>query len=572
MLSIPRKLCLLWGILFLAGCGGGSSEINNPTITLVTPVATVIAAGTTLQLNAVVANSDNTTVLWSVNNINGGDSAVGTISAQGLYTAPSMPPSNGSIVISASPQVFPTVSTSVTIGITFADASLNGNYVFAMSGTQSGSPWAIAGSFTGNNGIISNGIEDINGPSGIAQALPFSGSYFIDANGQGAATFTSAQGSVTMAFALNTQGQAVVMRTDSGSAASGNFYPQLSTALTLNNLNAPYVFSFTGSDSSGKLLNDIGTFVTNGSTTLASAEEDLNDDGTTANQPFNGSYGSISNGRGTATFTDSTGTRTYSFYAVSPLQLQFIETDASGHLSGTAFQQQSVAFTTTLSGSYVFYVSGGNGTTTYGAAGGFTTNTTTVGNINAGTGDINVAGSMASDATLTGSFTIGTAGRGTVTLSGASGTNNYVYYLITPNQAFLLSTDTGTNASGQLFLQSGGYATAALIGSYTLSLASPTGASTPSLAVGLLTLNGNGALAGFETANDNGTSSGELSVTGIYAVTASTSTTSTRGEATLTTNGGASTDFIFYPISNSSVILLGETGSSTLGILLGQYM
>lgn len=570
MLRMPRNICLLVLLLLLTGCGGGNSQVVTPTISLVNPVATTIAAGSSLQLSAVVANSDNTTVLWYVNNIPGGNSIVGTITPQGLYTAPDMPTANGAVVISASPQAYPSATTSVTIGITFSSASLNGNYVFTLSGTQSGSPWAVVGSFTASNGVISNGVEDINGPAGVFQALAFNGSYFMDASGIGIATLTSTQGSINLNFTFNTQGQAVVMRTDSGTAASGFFYPQQSTALTLTSLNSPYVFNFSGTDATGKLLNSIGTFVTNGTSTLSYAEEDLNDGGSTANQPFSGSISIGSGARGSASFTDSTGTRSYSFYIVSPGQLQFIETDTQGTLSGTAFQQQSVTAATTFLGTYVFYVSGNSGATPYGAAGGFSTNTTTAGNINAGTDDINQGGNVVSNATLTGSFTIDASGRGTVTLNGPTASSNYVYYFISPSSAFVLSTDSGINASGLLYLQSGGYATAGLSGNYTLSLASPAGA-TPALSVGLLSLNSLGALAGFENNNANGTASGQLSVTGTYAVTASTSTTSTRGVMTLTTNGGASTNFAFYPISGSSVILLGESGSPIIGLLVGQY-
>ena len=572
MTSILKKLLLLFLILILAGCGSGnSSQINNPTITLVTPVSSVIAAGSSLQLQATISGSNNTTVLWFVNNIPGGNSIVGTISPQGLYTAPNLPTQNGSVLISASPQVFPTAITSIIIGITFANVSLGGNYVFSLNGAQAGSPWATTGSFTANgDGTISNGIEDINGPSGISTALPFNGSYLINANGQGIATFTSAQGSVTLGFTLNTQGQAVVMRTDSGNVATGTFYPQLSTALTLTNLNAPYVFSFTGSDASGNLLNTIGTFFTNGSTTLTYAEEDLNDGGTTANQLFSGTYSIGSNGRGTAMFTDSTGTRTYAFYIVSPTQLQFIEIDNLGHLSGTVYQQQSVISTTVLIGNYVFYAAGSIGNLAYGTAGGFATNSTTIGNINAGTNDINETGVLASNPTLTGSFTTGASGRGTITLTGINGATNYVYYFISPSAALLLTTDPAINASGELFSQIGGFSTASLVGYYTLTLTSPVNTAPASSAVGLLTLNGAGALAGFVNTNLNGTSSGQLSVTGTDTVTAATSTTLTRGLATLITSGGTTTNFVFYPISSNAVIMLGN-GPPVVATLVSQY-
>ncbi len=572
MTSIYRKLPIPFILLAIASCGGNSSAINNPTITLVTPVSTVVAAGSTLQLQATVGDSDNTTVLWFVNNIPGGNSTVGTITPQGLYTAPNIPTSGGSILISASPQVYPVISTSIQIGITFANVSLNGNYVFGLNGSESGSPWAVAGSFTANgDGTISNGIEDINGPAGISTALPFNGSYLLNANGQGIVTFTSAQGSVTMDLTLNTQGQAVVMRTDSGDIATGIFYPQLSTALTLTSLDSPYVFSFVGTDQSSTLLNVIGYFNTDGSLNLTNAEEDLNDGGTTTNQPFSGSYTIVGNGRGTATFTDSTGTRTYGFYIVSPTQLQFVEIDNLGNLNGTVFQQQSISPTSTLAGGYVFYASGINGTAAYANAGGFYTDTTTYGYISSGTDDINNSGTNPTNPTLIGSFTTGTNGRGTIYLTGSSGTNNYVYYFISPSATVLLTTDSGINASGELFLQSGGYTTAGVDGSYTFTQLSPVGYLPASAAVGVLNFNGAGAIAGFQNTNINGTSSGQLSVTGTDIVTGVASGTSTRGVATLTTSDGTVTNYAFYPISNSSVIMLGASASLVVATLVSQY-
>jgi hypothetical protein len=60
-----------------------SVSLNQSSVTL--------AAGATSQFAATVKNSSNTSVTWSVNNVTGGNSSVGTISATGLYTAPSQP-------------------------------------------------------------------------------------------------------------------------------------------------------------------------------------------------------------------------------------------------------------------------------------------------------------------------------------------------------------------------------------------------------------------------------------------------------------------------------------------------
>ncbi|MDE2196695.1 MAG: hypothetical protein KGJ56_05865 [Gammaproteobacteria bacterium] len=568
MISLSRKLLIPCVMLMLAGCGGGSSQLVIPNITLAQPPVSSIAAGTTLQFSATISNSNNTTVLWYVDGFPGGNGTVGTISPQGLYSAPNIPPANGSVTISASPQAYPVAITSVIIGISFANVSLNGNYIFALSGTQSGSPWAAAGIFTAHgDGTISNGSEDINASSGVSPGLAFNGSYLIDSNGQGSATFTSSQGIINIQFTLNSQGQAVAMRSDTGTVAAGNLYPQDASALTLTSLNAPYVLSFTGSDQAGKPLNIIGQFVTNGSTTLASGTEDVNAAGAESNQPFSGTYSIGSNSRGTAVFTDAAGTRDYSFYIVSSSHLQFIETDSSGHLSGGVFQQQGLTSTTTLVGSYVFSAGGVEGTAGYGVAGQFSTNTTVSGGLQSGSMDVNSGGNAASSATLTGSFTVpGATGRGSFTLTGTSGTTNYAFYLVSPTAAVVLTTDAGINAAGSLFTQSGGFTTASFSGTYGLQLAGTNGATPPAAAVGTVLLDGAGNLSGSQVQNNNGTLSGALSTTGTY-----TFSTAFRGTATLITNGGTTSNVVIYPVSSSALIVLGLNTPPLVGTLARQF-
>ena len=67
---------------FLSGCSvQGDSE---PLVTL-SPESAVVTLGTTKQF---VLATGGTAATWSVNNVGGGNSTVGTISSDGLYTAP----------------------------------------------------------------------------------------------------------------------------------------------------------------------------------------------------------------------------------------------------------------------------------------------------------------------------------------------------------------------------------------------------------------------------------------------------------------------------------------------------
>jgi hypothetical protein len=80
----------------------------------VSPAGTLLAPAATQQFTATIQGLTNTTVNWSVDGVAGGNSSIGTISAQGLYTAPS---GLGVHTISAASVVDPTgtATTSLTV-------------------------------------------------------------------------------------------------------------------------------------------------------------------------------------------------------------------------------------------------------------------------------------------------------------------------------------------------------------------------------------------------------------------------------------------------------------------------
>jgi len=64
-----------------------------------------VPPGAQVQLNATVSGSNNQAVTWEVNQVAGGSSTYGTITQNGLYTAPASVPSNSNVVIGAVSQV-----------------------------------------------------------------------------------------------------------------------------------------------------------------------------------------------------------------------------------------------------------------------------------------------------------------------------------------------------------------------------------------------------------------------------------------------------------------------------------
>ena len=90
-----------------AAWAGDTSRVGSAQVTVtpilvtvdVAPSTATVQASATQQFTATVANSTNTAVNWSVNGVPGGNSTAGTVSATGLYTAPSV---TANLVVSVS--------------------------------------------------------------------------------------------------------------------------------------------------------------------------------------------------------------------------------------------------------------------------------------------------------------------------------------------------------------------------------------------------------------------------------------------------------------------------------------
>ena len=70
------------------------------TLTVTPPTAT-LGVGRTVQFQAEEAGSPTTNVRWAVNGLPGGDPATGTITADGLYTAPAIVPTPSTVTVTA---------------------------------------------------------------------------------------------------------------------------------------------------------------------------------------------------------------------------------------------------------------------------------------------------------------------------------------------------------------------------------------------------------------------------------------------------------------------------------------
>ena len=104
---------------FLVDCGGGSSPQTPASLSIsLSPTSASIQTLGTQQFNAVVSGATDTGVTWQVSGTKGGNSTVGTITADGLYSAPGVVPNPASFSVTAIADADPTKTASAQVTIT----------------------------------------------------------------------------------------------------------------------------------------------------------------------------------------------------------------------------------------------------------------------------------------------------------------------------------------------------------------------------------------------------------------------------------------------------------------------
>src|SRR3989441_8521383 len=102
----------------LAGCAGSTSSPPAQVSITILPASASVAVGQTQQFTASVSGTSNTGVTWAVNGTIGGSSTVGTISSNGLYTAPNTPPNPTTVTVTATSTANTSKSASASVTIT----------------------------------------------------------------------------------------------------------------------------------------------------------------------------------------------------------------------------------------------------------------------------------------------------------------------------------------------------------------------------------------------------------------------------------------------------------------------
>jgi hypothetical protein len=453
-------LAVLPVLLVLNSCGGSSSTAPpTPTISA-SCAATSVTVNGTVQCTATIANLSSTLVNWQVNNVAGGNSTVGKIDANGLYTAPTVVPTPNNIVTITAIAQAQTTLTANASGITIKAATAISAIVCTGS-TQtsnltvaSGMGLACTATDSGGNPIsaVNWQVNTITGGNSTIGKIGTLGNYVAPLIPPAGGTVTITAVSQTVSTNL----MSVPVNVIFGNAV----------------LQGPFVFS-----TSGRVISGNAFFARAGSlnmggdgTLIGNIEDYVSQTGGATQRIFTGTYSIGPDGRGTMQFCENISTActpaaATAFFRISVVSLQqaqiieFSKPNTSTTLevgSGEMdIQDASVFSSGGLAGAYSFNFSGvSSAATPQSEVGEFSADGHK--NISAGSAitpgriDINNGGPQ----TLTAStYTFGGNGQGTAKIITSAGTSVFSFYAVSSSRAKFIETDPSAILVGDAFTQ-----------------------------------------------------------------------------------------------------------------------
>jgi hypothetical protein len=200
-----------------AGCGGGSSTTYTVAVTI-SPTSATVTLGGNQQFKATTSGAANTAVTWEVNGISSGGSTNGTITKDGLYTAPSTFPNPNTITVTAVSQANTadlasagvSLVSGVTVSVSPSSLNIQLGKTQQFSATVTGSSntgvtWQVGGVNAGNSSvgtISSSGLYTAPGSATTPLAVSVAAVSDVDAT-KSASASVIVHGPITVAVTPN---------------------------------------------------------------------------------------------------------------------------------------------------------------------------------------------------------------------------------------------------------------------------------------------------------------------------------------------------------------------------------
>jgi hypothetical protein len=451
-------------------------------------------------------------------------------------------------------------------GGNFSNASLKGQYVYQLTGVDTAANFREAGVFTADgNGNITGGRDDFAERTTITSGSS-TGSYSISNDGTGTFAISISDGRVLqLALTLLSSSKVYLMVTQTFDLANGaGIAEKQDPAAFTATPSGTFTFrTHTVSTAQGS-ASTAGVFTVASGT--VSGSEDVNRAGTLSAPTFTGSFNAPdTSGRGTVTFTDSANiTSSFIYYVVDAKNLRFFSTNNGAPGLGRAETQTGSPFANaSLAGSYAF---GSSGDTIVSLAGAKTVGRFSAGGdgtITAGAFDSVEDGTQLTSLSFTGTYSMASNGRTTVTLNPSTGTIQQIFWMVGPSRAFFLTSDPNKVEDGTVDLQQPiTFSNSTMKGQFAVLM---DGFDPFNLVdrVGTLQWDGADNLTLDEFINRSGTTQTPGFISGTYSVTGN-------GRATGAISG-LSNNLVFYLISGSDgYILQNDTGTEIDGVMSKQ--
>jgi hypothetical protein len=465
--------------------------------------------------------------------------------------------------------------------------------------TEAVVPFTRIGSFIADGkGNITGGNEDVNlifaGEGASELSFTTGSSYSINGNGKGTLTLVDSTGPLTFSITLtsSTNGYLINLPTDGSSGGSGSFVKQNTNSFELSGISGNYAFDLSGVDPSGTPESIVGQLVSTSGGGLSGTADD--NDGAVVNggvagappESISGTYAAdgtqpndlASFGRGLFSIGGLSGV----FYIVGPNQVIFMETTSGGTLTGSALLQSSIPTTAAnVSGGFVYVMGGSDPSGALTRGGQFSASG---GNLTSIIVDDNNDGQNGSNNSTTGTYTIDPtvagSGRGTITFKvpGLTDTFSYVFYMISPTQAYIQDQSQDIVEDGSLLAQgSGTISSSSLAGNYALNWSGVTitngNSSGEEDVVGATTVSSSAGLTGTVDINEFSTDTQATGITLSGSLTLGTGGPTSRNALTInlaTNPAGKVTAFAYIAANNNILILTTQSTRIAAGVLTPQ--
>jgi hypothetical protein len=256
-------------------------------------------------------------------------------------------------------------------------------------------------------------------------------------------------------------------------------------------------------------------------------------------------------GNGTVGTVSSTGLYTAPSAIPSPANVTVTAVSQAASTKSGSASVTVIGFSdATLNGQYSFLLTGDDSFGDFLGVGSFTADGQ--GKLSNGFEDLNSSTGYLEDMELSGSYTVGEDGRGTLSLKNSQGTEEYSLVVISSSRARFAEFNASSNGEALLVKRDPtAFSTAAISGNYAFGFGGSGSGGIPASLAGVFKADGAGALTGTEDANLDGTVTAGGSLSGTCSVDEKG-----RGTAEISDALGSSVNFVFHVVDKDTLFFV----------------